>query len=30
MYNCESMEIIFKAMLFGFEVKKPIVLDNSA
>jgi len=30
MYNCESMEIIFKAMLFGFEVKKPIILDNSA
>ena len=30
MYNCEAMEIIFKAMLFGFEVKKPIVLDNSA
>ena len=30
LYNCESMEIIFKALLFGFEVKKPIILDNSA
>ena len=29
LYKCESMEMIFQAMLFGFEVKRPIIRNNS-
>jgi hypothetical protein len=30
LYNCESMELIYKALVFGFEVKSPIILNNSS
>jgi len=30
MYNCESMALIYKALLFGFEVKSPVILYNSS
>lgn len=29
-FDCESMEIIYKALLWGFKVNKPIILDDSA
>jgi len=29
LYNCESMAIIYKALLFGFEVNRPVILNNS-
>jgi len=30
LYDCESMEIIYKALLLGFKVNKPTILDDSA
>jgi hypothetical protein len=29
-YNCESMVTIYKALLYGFEKKSPIILENSS
>lgn len=30
MHNCESMEMIYRALLYGFEFRNPVILHNTS
>lgn len=30
MHNCKSMEMIYKALLFGFEFRNPVILNDTS